>query len=156
MGNAAFSSDATGLGKVDQIFEQAVAWAAGEQEEGTASTDEDTALIIDNALLLSNDSDLEGNALAIASVASKSKLGAEVSINVDGDIVYNPTSALQGLAAGELACDSFWYEVSDGKGGTDTATVNVTVAGLADPALGDTGDAGLSLGLGTLDADVLI
>jgi len=151
-----FRPEETRSDAVDQIFEQAVAWAVGEQEKGTASTDEDTARPIDVAQLLDNDSDKEGNALAINSVAAKSKLGAAVSINADGDIVYDPTAALQYLNAGEIVDDSFWYEVSDGKGGVDTGTVNVTVAGLADSALGDSGDAGLSLGLGTPDADMLL
>jgi len=151
-----FRPEATRGDAVDQIFEQAVAWAAGEQEKGTASTDEDTARLIDVAQLLDNDSDKEGNTLAIDSVAAKSKLGAAVSINADGNIVYDPAAALQYLNAGEIVDDSFWYEVSDGKGGVDTGTINVTVAGLADSALGGTGDDASSLGLGTPDADVLL
>ena len=151
-----FRPEETRSDAVDQIFEQAVAWAAGEQEKGNASTDEDTARLIDVAQLLDNDSDKEGNTLAIDSVAAKSKLGAAVSINADGNIVYDPAAALQYLNAGEIVDDSFWYEVSDGKGGVDTGTVNVTVAGLADSALGGTGDDASSLGLGTPDADVLL
>ena len=154
MGNAAYALDGIRIGAADQIFEQAVAWAAGEQDEGTATTDEDHAVPID---VLANDTDIDfEDILTVTPVSATSTLGAALSVNADGDIVYDPTSALQGLAAGEIANDSFWYEVSDGNGGTDTARVDVTVAGLADLVSGSADDSALSLAVGTLDADVFL
>ncbi len=121
----------------DKIFEQAVAWAAGDRSGSSAATDEDTALVIDDALLLVNDTDADaGDVLAIYldSLQMTSARGAAISQDANGDIVYDPTMAqeLQDLSAGEIVADSFDYTVSDGHGGTDIATVSLTVAGLAD------------------------
>ncbi|MFN3209316.1 MAG: beta strand repeat-containing protein [Roseovarius sp.] len=61
-------------------------------------------------------------------------LGAEVTLQDDGQLFYNlsGTGAFNALAAGETAVDSFTYTVSDGNGGTDTATVSVTITGVND------------------------
>ncbi|MDH4324549.1 MAG: cadherin-like domain-containing protein, partial [Betaproteobacteria bacterium] len=130
-----FFSELTRSGTVDQIFEQAVVWSAGDLGSG-ATTDEDTIYVIDDAVLLANDTDVEGDLLSIFSVSATSALGAAVSINSAGDIVYDPTAAalLQLLAAGETTVDTFDYTVIDGKGGEDTATVQLSVAGRAEPA----------------------
>lgn len=132
MASGAYSPDATRTGPVDQIFEQAVAWAAGERPL-VAATDEDTPLVIDDEFLFANDSDIEGDLLEIAEVMTLSARGAAVSINGDGDILYDPTAALQHLSAGEVVEDSFSYKVSDGQGGTsDWASVSLSVLGQAD------------------------
>jgi len=130
---APFDPGATRTGLVDQIFEQAVVWAAGDQGSG-ATTDEDAIYVIDDASLLANDTDVDGDSLFISSVAATSLLGAALSIDTDGNIVYDPTSAplLQALAAGVIADDSFSYTVSDGHGGFDTANVSLTVSGVND------------------------
>jgi len=128
MATAAFNPDATRTGPVDQIFEQAVVWAAGDQGSG-ATTDEDTIYVIDGALLLANDTDVEGDTLSIFSVAATSLLGATLSLNAAGDVVYDPTVGLQYLAAGQIETDSFEYTVSDGHGGFGTANVALTVSG---------------------------
>ena len=65
-----------------------------------------------------------GQAVTLAS-------GAIVTMNADGTYSYNPNGAFNALAAGQSATDSFTYEVSDGNGGTDTATVTVTISGVA-------------------------
>ena len=50
------------------------------------------------------------------------------------NISYDPTSAaaLQALAAGEIVTDTFTYTISDGHGGTSTATASVQVFGVND------------------------
>ncbi|MDH4259948.1 MAG: tandem-95 repeat protein [Gammaproteobacteria bacterium] len=116
---------------LDQIFEQAVVWSAGDLGSG-ATTDEDTIYVIDDALLLANDTDIEDDVLSILSVSATSALGAAVSINATGDVVYDPTVGLQYLPAGQIETDSFEYTVSDGHGGFDTAKVTLTVAGKND------------------------
>ena len=78
------------------------------------STDEDAAVTID---VLSNDSDLDGDAL---SVTSASAANGSVTINVDGTLDYTPNANFNGS-------DTISYEISDGNGGTATATVDVTV-----------------------------
>ncbi|WP_427451992.1 VCBS domain-containing protein [Litorimonas sp. WD9-15] len=62
--------------------------------------------------------------------------GAEVTVSANGSITYNltsPTAAFNSLALGEMAIDTFSYTISDGNGGTDTATFSVTIVGTNDP-----------------------
>ncbi|WP_310622361.1 tandem-95 repeat protein [Flexibacterium corallicola] len=68
---------------------------------------------------LNNDSDVDDNQTLSISQITQGKSGA-VAINGDGRIAYTPTSKFTGT-------DSFTYTVSDGNGGTDTATVTVEV-----------------------------
>ena len=79
-----------------------------------ASGDEDTAITID---VLANDTDVDGDTLSISAVGTPANGTAEV---VDGKIVYTPNADFNGS-------DTFEYTVSDGKGGSDTAMVTVTV-----------------------------
>ena len=54
-------------------------------------------------------------------------------IGADGTYTYvADQSAADDLATGETATDSFTYTVSDGNGGTDTATIVITVTGTND------------------------
>ncbi|MEO0934110.1 MAG: Ig-like domain-containing protein, partial [Cyanobacteria bacterium J06641_2] len=85
----------------------------------SATTDEDTAVTID---VLANDSDGDGDDLTISSVGSGSN-GTTAIIN--NQIVYTPNSNFNGV-------DSFSYEINDGNGGSDTATVTVNVAPVND------------------------
>ncbi len=55
-----------------------------------------------------------------------------VTINMDGDFVYEPGTAFQSLAAGETTTDSFTYTVDDGNGGVVTQGVTVTITGTND------------------------
>ena len=47
-------------------------------------------------------------------------------------VSYDPNGQFGTLAVGDTAIDSFTYTVTDGNGGTDTATVNVTITGVND------------------------
>ena len=64
-----------------------------------------------------------------------------LTLNADGSYVYDPTASSRRWV-GENGADSFSYTVTDGKGGTDTATVNVTITGVNDApvAVDDTGN----------------
>ncbi|WP_341913931.1 tandem-95 repeat protein [Ferrovibrio terrae] len=86
--------------------------------DGALTTSEDTALTISTSALLANDTDVDGDTLSIQSV--QGAVGGTVSINQAGQVIFTPTSSYTGAA-------SFSYTVSDGHGGTGTATVNVTV-----------------------------
>ena len=84
--------------------------------DDSATTPEDTPVIID---VLANDTDIDGDTLAVDSVTK----GASGSVTNNGsDVTYTPNPDFNGT-------DSFTYTISDGNGGTDTATVNVTVLG---------------------------
>ncbi|EAW33952.1 Ig-like domain-containing protein, partial [Lyngbya sp. PCC 8106] len=93
----------------------------------TGSTDEDTAI---NINVLTNDSDSDGDSLNVSMVDGTNTKG-KVSINNNGTISYNPNGQFDNLEAGETATDSFSYTINDGKGGTDTATVNLTINGVS-------------------------
>ncbi|HGY57155.1 MAG TPA: tandem-95 repeat protein [Caldithrix abyssi] len=85
----------------------------------TVATDEDTAVEIS---VLSNDSDVDGDALSVSSVTQ----GTNGSVSTNGTTVtYTPDANYNGS-------DNFDYVVSDGNGGTDTATVFVTVNAMND------------------------
>ena len=87
--------------------------------DDSATTNEDTQLSIN---VLANDSDGDGDNLTITSVSSGNN-GATAIIN--NEIVYTPQANFNGV-------DSFSYEINDGNGGVDTATVTVNVAPLND------------------------
>jgi hypothetical protein len=74
----------------------------------------------DNVIdVLANDSDPNGDALAVSEVTQGAH-GAVVIGAGGANVTYTPTGGYSGP-------DSFTYTVSDGNGGTDTATVTVTV-----------------------------
>lgn len=83
--------------------------------DDTATTAEDTPVSID---VLSNDTDADGDTLTVDSVTQPSQ-GVTV-IEADGTITYTPNADFNGP-------DSFTYVVADGNGGSDSATVSVTV-----------------------------
>ena len=89
--------------------------------------------------VLANDTDVDNGAvLSVAAVAATSALGATVSINPDGTLRYDSTGAgagaIDALAKGETASDTFSYTVTDEWGATDTATVTVALVGVNDAA----------------------
>lgn len=86
--------------------------------DGGFSTKAGVALTIDDAALLANDTDANGDTLSIGSVGSATN--GTVRLNANGDVVFTPKSGYTGAA-------SFGYTVADGKGGTDNAGVSLTV-----------------------------
>ncbi|MBK8188744.1 MAG: tandem-95 repeat protein [Cellvibrio sp.] len=90
------------------------------------STNEDAALTLTPSQLLTNDSDIEGDVLTISSV--QGAVNGTVAL-VGSNVVFTPTANYNGPA-------SFTYTVSDGNGGSSTATVNVTVNSVNDAPSG--------------------
>jgi len=92
--------------------------------------------------LLVNDSDPEGSALTITSVDGQALVngsitlagnnGGTFTVSSDGTASFNASSDFAGLNVGETAQTEITYTVTDGQGGFDTATVQVTVEGLND------------------------
>ena len=113
---------------------------------------EDTALTSAAPGLLANDDDADGDALSVTLVSGPAH--GSLTLNLDGSFIYTPDSNYSGA-------DSFTYKVSDGHGGTDTGTVNITVAAVADaptvvvaPAAGSEDSAiALSVGVSLVDTD---
>ncbi|WP_444994749.1 Ig-like domain-containing protein [Aliikangiella sp. IMCC44359] len=83
-------------------------------------TDEDTAIIID---VLANDSDPDNDSLSVS--ISTNPLNATLVVNADNTITYTPNNNYNGV-------DSFSYRVDDGRGGTFTSNVTVTVNAIND------------------------
>ena len=95
--------------------------------------------------VLGDDSDADGDTLVVASVrlgategsGNAGTLGSaltgtygQLTMNANGSYTYVANqSAADDLDAGDTATDSFNYTVSDGTGGTDTATLIITVIG---------------------------
>ena len=80
----------------------------------SATTEQDKAVTID---VLANDSDPDGDTISITKVTTP---GNGTAVLSSGKITYTPKS-------GYFGTDTFVYTISDGKGGTDSATVSVTV-----------------------------
>ncbi|MFS2126780.1 Ig-like domain-containing protein [Pseudomonas sp. Pseusp97] len=85
----------------------------------TASAQEDTTLKID---VLGNDTDPDGDSLTVTSASAGN---GSVVINQDGTLSYTPKANFSGS-------DTITYSISDGHGGTSTASVAVTIAAIAD------------------------
>ena len=79
----------------------------------------DKSVTIAAADLLRNDVDPDGNPLKLSGVSSAT--GCSVELNGAGDVVFKPAEGFSGPAR-------FAYTVSDGRGGSDKASVTVDVA----------------------------
>ncbi|RED21051.1 glycerophosphoryl diester phosphodiesterase, partial [Rhodopseudomonas thermotolerans] len=88
-------------------------------DDGALATAFGAALTIAADTLLANDTDADGDALVILSVAAG--VGGTVALDADRNVVFTPAEGFSGEA-------SFSYVVSDGRGGTATADVTVVVA----------------------------
>jgi trimeric autotransporter adhesin len=101
-------------------------------------------------------SDIDGDTL-IHSLDSGPSQGSVIVIG-DGTFVYTPGAALQSLPAGASATDTFTVLVDDGKGGTVTSTVTVTITGVNDaPTTADisvTGDEDSNIGGAVVSSDI--
>ena len=106
-----------------------------------ATTPEDTPVVI---RVLDNDSDVDGDKLSVTQINGKDVAAggsahitdssgteiATVTLNADGTLTLTPAANYNGPV-------NFEYTVSDGKGGTDTGTVNVVVDNVNDPPIAD-------------------
>ena len=98
-----------------------------------AAADEDNPFTVAAPGILNNDSDPDaGDTLSVTAVDTSGTIGAVTAWTADGSFTYAPDGQFEYLKAGGSATDSFTYTVSDGKGGTDTATVTITINGASD------------------------
>lgn len=103
--------------------------------DDVAVTDEDTPVTISPPGVLGNDSDPDGDPLTITGYTQPGK--GSVSLNPDGSFTFDPGDEFNSLAVGESEDVAFRYTISDGNGGSDTATVTITVNGANDPPVVD-------------------
>ena len=88
-------------------------------DDATQTTPEDTPVTIN---VLGNDSDPDGDPLTVTGATAAN---GTVRVNGDGTITYTPAADWNGT-------DRITYTISDGEGGTSSATVDVTVTPVDD------------------------
>ncbi len=114
------------------FFPAAPAWAADPTAVDDAAVALAGATVID---VLANDSDADADPLQITAVSVPAHGTATAVATVDGPrVTYELDPAYAGTS------DSFTYTIDDGQGGTDTATVSLTIQHC--PALGAAVDDG--------------
>ena len=91
--------------------------------DDTATTTEDTPITIAAIDLLANDTDIDGDTLTLEAVSNA--VNGTVNLDSNGDVLFTPDANFNGIA-------SFDYSISDSNGGTDTATVILTVGNAND------------------------
>jgi large repetitive protein len=102
--------------------------------------DKDTAP--DSDLLTVTAAEQAGNPIAIGTPFTTAG-GGLLTLNADGSYTFEPGNSYNGLDAGETAKELITYTVSDGNGGTDTATLEITINGDNDkPVIVDPTDPG--------------
>jgi VCBS repeat-containing protein len=93
--------------------------------------------------LLLNDSDPENDPLSIIRFNGQDVVpfdrvalssGAELLVGPSNSVTYLTNGAFDSLNDGETEVDTFTYTITDGQGGTDTATVEITIDGVSPPA----------------------
>lgn len=121
----------------DSPFTWAITNPAPSAANDVATTNEDVPIVV---AVLANDNDPDNDALT---VVNASAANGTVVVNGDGTITYTPRANFNGT-------DTINYTISDGQGGTATASVIVTVVSVNDAPTTD-GVANLF----DLDADVV-
>ena len=84
-------------------------------------TNKDVPKHIESTVLLTNDTDVDGDTLTVISVSGTSTKGGTVTLENDGKVLYTPSIYYVGS-------DTFTYTISDGNGGTSSAIVKVSVS----------------------------
>ncbi|WP_323782972.1 beta strand repeat-containing protein [Thalassovita sp.] len=126
-------------GENDDPVANAVAAAVGEDGPGTTVSADFT--------------DIDTSDSHTFSIDTTGTVGS-VTDNGDGTFSYDPNGQFETLAVGETATDTFTYTVDDGNGGSDTATVTMTINGANDdPEANDVADSVGESGSTTITAD---
>jgi VCBS repeat-containing protein len=103
---------------------------APQPNECPEAVNDDFATCEDETLtgnVLINDGDVDGDTLTASPLTDVlTSEGGLVTLHQDGSFIYMPASGFSGV-------DTFTYSMSDGNGGTATATVSITVHDIADP-----------------------
>ncbi len=91
--------------------------------------------------VLDNDTDLDGDTLTVGEVNGDpagvgtpvaGDNGGLITIAEDGTVTFDPNGDFEALGEGEEATTTVTYTVDDGNGGTEEATVTITVSGVND------------------------
>lgn len=104
----------------------------------TATISEDAAPNTKTGNVLTNDSSPAGYTLAVANSGSYTLTYGTLVINADGTFTYtldNTNPTVNALNNGQTLTDAFSYTLSDGHGGSASATLTVTINGNTDAAV---------------------
>lgn len=143
--------------RIDALTFCAVKNAPPVAEHDAVATDEDSPVTLD---LLANDSDPDGDALTLVSVAGQEPATpfqvtfaggrtGSVAVTAAGLLTFTPDDSFDAMAEGDTDTVTVSYSISDGNGESAEATATVTVHGVNDaPVAGDdfftTGESGLA------------
>ena len=120
------SSDSIVINRAPDAVNNSQSIKADQQATGNVLSDSDGI-----------DTDPDGQTLSVTAVnGSGANLGdtitlpsgARLLVKADGSYIYDPSTLTSPPTSGTPVNESFTYTISDGKGGTDTATVNITVS----------------------------
>ena len=168
---AAFESLAAGASATD-TFAYTMVDSAGAQASATVSVlvtginDAPVAnadaialsedVVASSIAVLANDIDVDaGDTKRVISVDGSGLLGS-VSIATNGlSVVYRPSTAFQGLNAGQTTTETFTYTMADSAGAQSTATATVTINGVNDAPFATADSILVSANQGPMIIDVL-
>ena len=110
--------------------------------DDAVTTTEDATLSgnVLNANPASADSDADGDTLSVSQIDGNSAFvgtpivlgGGLLTVQANGTLSFNPGSGYHALAQGTATTEQFSYTVADGRGGSASATVTVTIRGVND------------------------
>ncbi|MEM7540830.1 MAG: Ig-like domain-containing protein [Pseudomonadota bacterium] len=101
-------------------------------DDSASFSEDDDARVLD---LLANDRDPEEREISVRAVDSANTIGI---VGFDGQrVTYSPGQRFDFLKPGQQATDKFSYTVSDGDGGMQVATVDITIIGANDSPIAE-------------------
>ena len=134
----------TGYGLTTRDFDNPVNFTPPTATDDFFATDQDST-IVGNVITANNgagaDSDPDGDALSVMNVngltanvgsAITGTNGGQFTIDSDGTVEFDPDGDFDFLAEGQTTTTTVNYQVGDGTGLTDEATVTVTITGTND------------------------
>jgi RHS repeat-associated protein len=125
LGVVASESIATSFNDIESLaWPESCATDAPVASDDSYSVDEDGVLSVPAQGVLSNDTNPAGGSLSAVLISGT--LSGTLTLNVDGSFVYTPNPNFNGS-------DSFTYQAGDGRLGSNTATVRITVNPVNDP-----------------------
>ncbi len=126
------AGDAAGIATIDGQLQVLANGAPQATDDSYQTGENEVREVTDPANgVLGNDTDPDEDPLSVSLVDDVDN--GVLSFNDDGTFTFDPDGQFEGLDDGETAEETFTYEAADELGGTDQATVTVTINGENDP-----------------------
>jgi large repetitive protein len=135
-------TDPSGAATSTEVVYQVINLApVADHDTGTVS--EDGPAVTGNVLTNDHDTAPDSDPLTVVSATQNGNPvligtpitlagGGSLTLNPDGSYSFDPGAAYNGLAVGQTATETVTYTITDGNGGTDTATLVLTITGVND------------------------